>query len=204
MIQAKIPDTITTLDEWYEEVKAQQRAAHGPDFCAHHDAIISALTEMKCKSYKELGTHQGATAAAALLCKPRSVVLVDRSLELYKKSKKIFDDYATDHNIRLQILESDSTRKETVSNADVLLIDSKHTYGHITKELKLHHYSINKYIIAHDTASKPELHRALLEFCEKTDEWKILRYYTSNVGYTMLKRHKRYTILERKEKGIVI
>jgi len=131
--------------------------------------------------------------------------LVDRSLDLYKKNKKLFDDYAEKHHIRLKILESDSTRKETVSNADVLLIDSKHTYGHITKELRLHHSSVNKYIIAHDTSSKPELHKALLEFCARTpDEWKMMRYYTSNVGYTILKRHKRYTILERIEKGIVI
>ena len=57
-----ILDHVTTLDEFYSEIRKQHIEAHGEHYCAQHDAMVSLMAE--CDSYKELGTHQGASAAA--------------------------------------------------------------------------------------------------------------------------------------------
>ena len=52
---------VTTMEEFNSEIIRQQEEAHGKDYCAIHKAIKKYMKE--CDSYKELGTHQGATAA---------------------------------------------------------------------------------------------------------------------------------------------
>ena len=63
MINAELGH-VKTLEEFYSEIRRQQEEAHGDDYCEQHDAIKKYMKY--CDSYKELGTHQGGTAACAL------------------------------------------------------------------------------------------------------------------------------------------
>ena len=68
-------DGITTLPEFYKSIRSQQEEYHGKSYCAHNDAIKKYSSD--CKSYKELGTNQGATAAAAVFAEFKNITLVD-------------------------------------------------------------------------------------------------------------------------------
>lgn len=179
-------ENILTLEDFYKSIRSQQEEYHGKEYCAHHDAITKYAKD--CKSYKELGTHQGATAAAACFAGFESVTLVDHNHYKLNPNKIVFESYCGAHDIDLTVMESDSTHSRTVSDVDMLLIDSRHTYQHCKKELKVHHKSVKKYILFHDTAAKLDLKRAVDEFLNGHDEWELLEQYDKNVGYTVIGR----------------
>ena len=71
-----------TIEEFSTSIRSQQEEAHGIGYCAMHDTINELAKN--CKSYKELGVHQGGTLANALLQPTlRYVEGVDVSLEKY-------------------------------------------------------------------------------------------------------------------------
>lgn len=189
MINAELSG-IKTLKKFYTEIRKQQEAAHGNDYCEQHDAIQKYLAE--CESYKELGTHQGGTAAAALLMNPKKVELVDISMEKYRKyAEPIFAQYCIKNNIELRILELDSTSPYSVTGYfDMMLIDSYHRRKHMEKELAIHHNKIKKYIIFHDTNAVKELQDCIEDFCSDNTQWTIIEQGKNNVGYTVIKRIK--------------
>lgn len=177
---------IITLDQFYSSIRSQQEAYHGKEYCAHHDAIKKYAEG--CESYKELGTHQGATAAAAIFAGFKRVTLVDMDHYKIRPNQKIFETHCMLENIQLDIIESDSLHARTVSDVDMLLIDSRHTYDHCKKELALHGSSVKKYIVFHDTASIPGVKRAVVEFVDKNKDWEVLEHYPKNVGYSVIGR----------------
>lgn len=188
MINSKV-DHCKTLEEFYIEIRRQQEEAHGAYYCAQHDAIQRYIKD--CDSYKELGTHQGATAAAACLMKPQSVELVDISLEKYSKSKHLFEDFCNRNSIQLTAKEISSVDVNSTSPCDMLLIDSYHHPNHLAKELTLHAPYVRKYIILHDTSiingkANDSLYRVLQEFTSGITPWVIAHRDTRNVGYTVL------------------
>lgn len=189
MINAELSG-IKTLKKFYTEIRKQQEAAHGDDYCEQHDAIQKYLKE--CESYKELGTHQGGTAAAALLMKPKKIELVDISMEKYRKfAEPIFAKYCNENNIKLSVLEIDSTSQKSVTGEfDMMLIDSYHRRKHMEKELAIHHKKIKKYIVFHDTNAVKELQECIEDFCKNNTEWNIIEQGKNNVGYTVIKRVK--------------
>ena len=182
---------VTTMEEFYSEIVRQQEEAHGEHYCAMHDEIRKYMKE--CDSYIELGTHQGGTAAAAALCKPEQIQLVDKDMSRYKKFlQPIFEQYCKENNIRNYVLEEDSTSIKSTKRSDMLMIDSLHHPDHMIKELRLHSPIINKYIIAHDTSmlhgkNDSRLYDCLQVFCLDYP-WEVVERNTDNVGYTVLKR----------------
>lgn len=191
MINSKV-DHCETLEEFYEEIRRQQEEAHGAKYCEQHD-IIKQLLWDECQTYKELGTHQGGTAAVACLAKPKKVDLVDISMEKYNKSKHLFEAYCEKHNIELVVREMDSTSPRSVSRTDLLVIDSLHHPNHLIKELNLHTQYVAKYIVCHDTSmlhgkKDDRLYRCLKQFCDQLNPWEIIDRRTDNVGVTVLKR----------------
>ena len=188
MINAELSH-VKTLEDFYKEIRSQQEAAHGNDYCQQHDAIRRLLRT--CTSYKELGTHQGGTAAGALLMKPKRVELVDISMEKYRKfAKPIFEQFAKDNDISLSVLETDSTGPASVTDEfQVLLIDSRHARSHMELELKAHSPKITDYIVFHDTTAVPELYDGISYFC-RTNPWKVVERGFTNVGYTVIERIK--------------
>lgn len=178
-------NNIQSLAQFYKEIRTQQEAHHGLGYCGHHDAIADRV---RGKRYKELGTHQGATAAAAILAGAVSADLIDISHAKIRPFQSLFEQYCQDYNIELNIIESNSIDPSVATAADILLIDSKHVYSHCIQELKLHGPTINEYIVLHDTthlASGPGLIRAVNEYCAQSD-WKIIETNHNNVGYTVL------------------
>ena len=173
MIQAKIK--ADTLEEYYEQIVKQQKEAHGETYTAHHDAIRKYLNG---GIYRELGVHQGATSACACLAGAKSVTGVDITAKLILPFVPLFDPYD------FSFIESSSHSPHTVGECDVLLIDSKHTAGHLKQELKLHAPSARKHIIMHDTYSIKSLHKVATQL----EGWEIEEYFQENVGYTVLSR----------------
>ena len=184
MINSKV-DHCTTLSQFYKEIRSQQEAAHGHDYCKQHDAIVRYMKF--CDSYKELGTHQGGTAAAACLTNPKRVELIDISMEKFNVSRHLFESYCEENNIELVVKEMDSTSPKGFSRTDLLLIDSYHKAHHLAKELEAHADGVSKYIIMHDTC-KPtdELYQYLVRFTSGISPWRIVEHCTDNVGYTVL------------------
>ena len=180
---------VKTLEEFHTSIREQQCEAHGTHYCDMHDAIRKYFKEGSCQVYMELGTHQGGTAANAMLMNPETVVLVDISMQKYNKFlRPIATEYCKKNNIDLKIKEVDSTSLASMHYCDMLMIDSVHKYHHIKKELEIHGGHVTKYIVAHDTNTIPELHRALYEFCDENSQWKIVEYFQKDAGYTVLKK----------------
>lgn len=183
---------VKTLAEFNQEIRRQQEEAHGADYCAIHDAIKKYMVD--CKTYMELGTHQGGTASIAMLCNPANVILVDIDLSRYRKFlAPIAKQYCDDNKISLKLLEADSTSLVTSNLTDMLVIDSLHHPAHMIKELNMHGQNTSKYIIAHDTSVINGVHDESLFVCLKrfaeTHGWDIIERGTTNVGYTVLKRN---------------
>ena len=180
--------TAKTVEEFYEQIRAGQEKAHGEDYCEQHDAVRKYAPE--CKTYAELGVHQGGTLANALLAGFRYVEGIDIDMHRYNKFlKPLAEEYAKDNKILLKIKEVDSTTLDSLGpNVDMLLIDSYHKHFHMKKELAMHGKRVKKYIIAHDTKLPDEqLHMCLEEFCFENPGWSVHERGETNVGYTVLK-----------------
>ena len=187
MIQASFDSDIVDLKSFYKSIRMQQEKAHGEFYCAHHDLIQKYLP--KNGSYKELGTHQGATAAAALLHNPKKMHLVDLSFTLFDATAKdIFERHCIEHNITLTKTQCSSVDSVSVNGEhDILLIDSYHIRPHMEKELALHHKYITSHIIFHDTVAVPSLLEGIQHFC-LTNPWRIVEHIQYNVGSTAIER----------------
>lgn len=188
MINAKL-DHVKTLEEFYSEIRKQHEEAHGREYCWQHDAMMRLMEQ--CDTYKELGTHQGASAAAACLTKPKKVSLVDIDLSRWRPFEKLFTDYCEQHNIKFHIQEISSIDAKALSPVDLLLIDSNHQPKHLEKELATHSQYVKKYIVLHDTSrlfGKPDdrLYRVAEKFVSGITPWRIKFRETANVGYTIM------------------
>tara|TARA_Y100000004_G_scaffold120489_1_gene135427 strand:- start:209 stop:784 length:576 start_codon:yes stop_codon:yes gene_type:complete len=182
---------VKTLEEFHSSIREQQEEAHGEYYCAIHDAIQRNLKD--CNSYMELGVHQGGTAAAAMLCNPKQICLIDMDMSRYKRFlMPIAEEYCTKNNIKLDLRQVDSTGFGSINPTDMLVIDSYHHPNHMTKELEVHGKNVSKYIIAHDTSiinGRPNdaLFHVLAKFADE-NKWEIVEREHRNVGYTVLKK----------------
>ena len=190
MINAELGH-VKTLEEFHSEITKQQQEAHGEGYNDIHEAIQKYIKV--CDTYMELGTHQGGTAAAAMLSKPKNMILVDIDMSRYYKFlSPIADKWCAEHNINLTLKQCSSIELGSIANTDMLMIDSVHNPNHMNKELALHGGNVNKYIIAHDTSvlmGQPNdiLFRVLEDFAQNKG-WKIVERGTKNAGYTVLKK----------------
>jgi len=187
-----------TLYDFYMEIRNRQMLAHGDDYCNHHDAMLYYSWQLNCNSYRELGTHQGASAAAMCLLYgykktcgiDTSIELVDISFDVFRPHQHLFEEYCEKKEISLSLKEMSSLDpKSANTSVDMLLIDSKHDPKHLKKELQLHSNSINKCIIFHDTTHKPKLFGEIQLFVKNNSHsWELTKHYTQNVGYTVITR----------------
>jgi hypothetical protein len=192
MITSTFKTPPKSLFEFYIGIRDQQLKAHGDDYCNHHGAIIFYAYKLSCISYRELGTHQGASAAAACLNADsiNQIELVDISFDIFRPYQHLFEEYCKSKNISLSLKEKSSLDPSTAATTvDLLFIDSKHDPKHLRKELKLHAKTVNKCIIFHDTSHKPKLFDEIQFFVNKNhNEWELTEHYTQNVGYTVITR----------------
>tara|TARA_R110002096_G_C14557443_1_gene719662 strand:+ start:629 stop:1216 length:588 start_codon:yes stop_codon:yes gene_type:complete len=194
MLTADIKDPLT-LAEFYDQIRSQQEDPdnHGAGYCAHHDMIQYFMEG--CKSYRELGTHQGASAAAALLSPntPMRVDLVDITMEKLNWQKKLFLEFCDMNWVDINIYEMSSIDPRCAAPVDMLMIDSLHQWKWTEKELALHAPLVNKYIVFHDTTTvnrRPsDIWPGIVRWCEQSGgEWKILKRVLENVGATTIAR----------------
>ena len=189
MITAEL-NHVKTVEEFYSEIRRQQEKGHGPDYCAQHDAIRKYLPE--CESYKELGTHQGGTAACVMTAehKIKYIELIDINHYKYRwKLQELAEPYCKENNIELVVRDADSSSLASLgSPVDMMLIDSVHRPDHLIKELQMHAPNVKKYMIFHDTFSVPQLQSVIEGFCLENPRWKVIERGTTNVGYTVIKR----------------
>jgi hypothetical protein len=122
---------------------------------------------------------------------------------------------ARKYNIDMQFICNNSIHA-SIPSIDLLFIDTWHVYGHLKRELAMHHEKVKKYIIMHDTEvdkiagesirmgmniqSQSQLsgypieeithglQPAIDEFLTLHQEWTIHKVYTNNNGLTILKR----------------
>lgn len=192
MINAELQH-VTSVKEFNDEIRRQQEAAHGKDYCLIHDAIRKY--SRGCHNYMEIGTHQGGTASVALLQKFKRIQLVDIDLSRYNKFlKPLAEAHASENKIELDVRQVDGRTIGSLGYSDMLVIDSYHHPNHMIKELELHGNTVRKYIIAHDTSiinGKPNdsLYRCLKDWGEKNG-WKVVDHCTENVGYTVIQKVK--------------
>lgn len=181
---------VKTLPDFYESIRSQQEEAHGEHYCKMHDAIAEIAKD--CKSYKELGVHQGGTLACALLQPTLKYVEgIDVSMEKYEKFlKPIAEQYAKDEKKVLKMKEVDSTGIDALGYAtDILMIDSYHKAFHMQKELDRHGPYVKKYIVAHDTHKPDDQLYWCLANWAADNNWKVLIRNQENVGFTVLKKN---------------
>ena len=188
MINAKL-EHCKTVEEFYSSIRKQQELAHGVDYCGQHEALMKYAKD--CKTYGELGVHQGGTLACALLSGFKYVEGVDIDMsKYYAFLQPLAEKYAKENRIILRIKEMDSTSLDSLGPpVDMLLIDSLHKHSHMEKELSMHAKRVNKYIIAHDTKlPNRRLGECLTDFTYTNPDWKILERNENNVGYMVLKK----------------
>lgn len=181
--------TATNLDEFYKEIRTQQERAQGNDYCSHHDMVKSVLSDGDV--YKELGVHQGASLASAMLNGAKTVHLVDMTLAFYRENSKLFEDYARKNDITIRMDEKRSEDPTTKSECDVLMIDSLHLWSHTKKELALHANRVKKAIVFHDTArcnGNPSTIGPGIREWVKDKPWKITADVKTGVGAMMIER----------------
>lgn len=187
---------VKTIDEFYASIREQQEAAHGEHYCKMHD-IINDLAK-DCKSYKELGVHQGGTLANALLQPTlRYVEGVDISLEKYNKFlKPIAENWAAASARVLRMKECSSTSIDSLGySTDILMIDSVHKSHHMQAELELHGKYVKRYIVAHDTQlPDDQLYWTLVNWGVDNGFDSMIRN-KENVGFTVIERRdtREYT-----------
>jgi len=192
MLTATI-ENASTLEEFYEQIRSQQEDPknHGPHYCSHHDLIKEFAPG--CTSYKELGTHQGASAAAALLAGFKEVHFVDHTLEKYNWQKHLFEKYCEENEVDLNVYECSSIHHSTAVTTDVLMIDSLHDWSWTILELDHHAPLTKKHIIFHDTTTvngKPSnIWPGINMWCKvNADKWYVNRRNLENVGSTIVSR----------------
>ena len=180
-----------SIEEFNSEIRRQQEGAHGKGYCSLHDAIRKYLK--KSDTYMEFGVHQGGTASAAMLAKPRKIILVDVDFTKYNMFlRPLAHKYCEENNIELVLKQASSIELGSLNNCDMLNIDSVHSQRHMTQELALHGNNINTYLLAHDTKQlygkdDDRLHRTLMDFA-KTNKWDLIERGEQSVGYTVLKK----------------
>lgn len=179
-----------TLEEFNKLIISSHEKEHGSGYCDVHLAIKKYSEE--CESYKEIGVNQGGTASTALLCNFNTVSLIDINLEPYRKYlSHIASNYSKENNIKLIENQISSLDPKSVSESDMLFIDSLHDPSHMKKELLLHGPYTKKYIIAHDTyiinrRVDDSLYDCLCHYAKSFD-WDVVENSKSNVGYVVLK-----------------
>jgi len=176
----------TTLQQFYDDIVAVQKKAHGELYTSHHADLIDLM--LQCKTYKELGVNQGATAAAVLLQAPKSIELIDIILTNFNEYRHLFDQFAQQNDVVMSVKQIGSTDpKLKITECDLLFVDSLHDSHHVRQELLLHGPKTNKFIVIHDTGDRPMNHAVALEALAPLG-WKEVRHDLRGKGHSIFKK----------------
>lgn len=150
----------------------------------------------QCSHVTELGVRRGVSTWAFLSSMAKRVVSVDvNHPDDFGGSLQEMRTASAEAMIDFTFILADDLSIE-LEETDLLFIDTLHTYGHLSKELKLHAGKARKYIIFHDTVTYATvgldggegLKRAIDEFLAEHTEWKVKKDYQNNNGLLILDR----------------
>jgi predicted O-methyltransferase YrrM len=173
------------LHDYNEKLEQELKKAHGEEYTDYLDAISRYSSEIK--SYREIGTWQGASTSRILLEKIPYVHTIDNDLKKYLKHHHHFDTFAKQNKIEYIVTEKDSLDYLVGTEVDFTFLDGWHNANHVFKELLKYSLFTKKYIMLHDTTLFPRLTIAVDRFVNKGG-WKIKEVHRANVGFTILEK----------------
>lgn len=146
-----------------------------------------------CDSVVEFGVRTGVSTRAFLATKTKL-----RSYDIvHNQTVQQMFDTAKLYGKNAEYIIAD-TLKLDIEPADMLFIDTLHTYPQLKQELARHSKKIKRYIAFHDTYTyglvgeirddRKGLLSAILEFLRDNSEWRIHTYRTNNNGMMVLER----------------
>jgi hypothetical protein len=178
-----------TLKSRYEEL------CNTPSDINEHLPTLKRYAD-ECDHITEMGVRSCISTIALLMGKPYIMVsydIVDCPVqEAYEMSKD---------TTQFTFIKGNTLEVE-IEPTDLLFIDTLHNYKQISQELNLHADKVAKYIIFHDTTSfanigesyngqsEEGIWRAITEFINAKEEWKIAEKFTNNNGLTILVKVK--------------
>jgi len=153
--------------------------------------ILRSYAE-RCESVAEFGVDIGQSTTAFLMAQPKRLISVDTC------RRPEIDEIGRMVGATKWMFLHTSSLACTLPEVDLLLIDSAHCYDQLIAELSLHHSSVRKWIVLHDTvaygtygeAGPPQLGitPAIEEFLARHPEWVKLEEFTHNNGLLILER----------------
>lgn len=157
-----------------------------------HLPVLKSLADA-CTTVVEFGVRWGVSTRAFLASKAKTFRFYDIAED---QNVKWLVDTCKQHGMDVEyIIADDLTVK--LHSVDLLFIDTSHTYKQLSAELLMHHKSVIKYIVMHDTehngtvdefGQSPALTGALLQFLSAHHEWRLKAHYINNNGLTVIER----------------
>lgn len=159
------------------------------DINEHLEALRDLSAE--CKSVIEMGVRKCVSTWAFIegLKQGTHLLSIDiKAPSQYGADLTPVEKACRNKGINFRFVEAD-TLKITVEEADLIFIDTLHTYDQLKQELEIHGNKAKKYLAFHDTVScETELMPAINEFLKANKHWKIKAHYTNNNGVMVLER----------------
>ena len=164
-----------------------------------------------CEHVTEMGTRFAISTFAFIIGKPKKFISIDMNYHFFQPYEEEIKTFAEACGTSFQFIEAD-VLKFDIEQTDMLFIDTLHTYNQLSKELRKHEKSVNKWIVLHDTITfgqrdedfyqngkiseeikfdsidKRGLYTALLDFLAENNNWKIKEHYSNNNGLTIIER----------------
>jgi hypothetical protein len=143
----------------------------------------------ECNSIVEMGVRAIVSTWALLAGRPKSMTSIDicNPIEFGSNINDVYD-ICKYEGINFNFIQA-STLEISIEPAELLFIDTIHTYDQLSKELALHGGKALKYLIFHDTECCPDLNDAIHEYI-LNHPWSIKEVYKNNNGLTILERKK--------------
>ena len=165
----------------------------------------------ECNHVTEMGTRFAVSTHALLIGKPSKVVAIDLNKHFYTPYENDVKLFAESCGVEYEFIEGDDLNMD-IEQTDMLFIDTLHTYNQLSKELRKHEKSVNKWIILHDTitfgerdedfyrngkinegvstqeVTKRGLYVDLIDFLTENKDWVIKEHFTNNNGLTVIER----------------
>jgi cephalosporin hydroxylase len=146
----------------------------------------------ECKHVTEFGVRWGASTCAFL---NSGASLVSYDINRHPAALRLFE-LAFEESVPALFIKDNTLEMESISETDMLFIDTLHTYKQLRHELFTFHNYVKKYIALHDTVvfgergedGGPGLVKAVCEFQKEFPQWKTKSHYKNNNGLTVLER----------------
>jgi len=180
---ANLKKDIEFAFERFEELKSVES-----DIYKHLDTIFKYAKN--CDVGIEFGCRTGNSTFALLM---GLHTLYSCDIEHLDYAYNLINPYFGERFVRFH---GSSFDFDLIDEADLLFVDSYHTYETVNKELTLHGHKIKKYIMFHDTDTFGEIGEdggkgimyAINEFLESNPEWKIVHNVAYNNGFMVIER----------------